>query len=101
MSRKFLVKATCFDKRGRVISIGFNSYTRTHPKQAKLAKIAGLEEKQTLHAEIAAIIKARGKPIHSIMVERYHRDGKPALAAPCPVCQLAIKMAGIKHVHHT
>jgi deoxycytidylate deaminase len=99
--RKFSIKATTIDSKGRVISIGYNSYTKTHPKQAKLAKMAGLECKQHLHAEIAAIIKSKDRPIHKIKIERYDSKGQPKLAAPCPVCQMAIKMAGIKFVEYT
>lgn len=99
--RKFTIKASTLDSKGRVISVGYNSYTKTHPKQAKLAKMVGLECKQHLHAEIAAIIKSKGRLIHKIKIERYDVNGNPKLAAPCPVCQMAIKMAGIKFVEYT
>lgn len=99
--KKFVIKATTFDSRGRVISIGHNSYTKTHPRQAQMAKLAGLEVKQHLHAEIAAIIKSKDKNIHKIKIERYDSEGNPKLAAPCPVCQMAIKLAGIKFVEYT
>lgn len=99
--KKFVIKATTFDARGRVISVGYNSYTKTHPKQAKMAAKVGLVDKQHLHAEVSAIIKSKGRDIHKIKVERYDSKGNPKLAAPCPVCQLAIKMAGIKFVEHT
>ena len=54
-----------------------------------------------LHAEIAAIIRAKGKAIHKIVVKRYDKSGRLMLAKPCPVCQLAIKEAGIKVVVHS
>ena len=99
--KKFVIKATTFDSRDRIISVGYNSYTKTHPKQAKMAAMVGLDVKQHLHAEIAAIIRSKGRDIHKIKIERYDSEGNPKLAAPCPVCQLAIKMAGIKFVEHT
>ena len=99
--KKFVIKATTFDSRDRVISVGYNSYTKTHPKQAKMAAMVGLDDKQYLHAEVAAIIKSKGRDIHKIKIERYDSRGNPKLAAPCPVCQLAIKMAGIKFIEHT
>lgn len=99
--RKFTIKASTLDSRGRVISTAYNSYTKTHPKQARLAKMVGLECKQHLHAEIAAIIKSKDRQIHKIKIERYDVNGNPKLAAPCPVCQMAIKMAGIKFVEYT
>ena len=101
MRHKYEIKATCYDKRGRVISVGYNSYTRTHPVQAHHAKQVGLEEKQFLHAEIHALLKARDRQVHKIKVERYSKKGLPLNAAPCPVCQHAIKTWGVKYVEHT
>jgi deoxycytidylate deaminase len=99
--KKFVIKATTFDSRDRIISVGYNSYTKTHPRQAKIADMVGLDDKQYLHAEVAAIIRSKGRDIHKIKIERYDSEGNPKLAAPCPVCQMAIKMAGIKFVEYT
>ena len=90
-----------FDKKGNVISSGFNSYELTHPMQYKYAKAVGLEEKCFLHAELSCIIKAKGQAIHKIVVARVGADGQPRLAAPCPICNLAIRQAGIKVVEYT
>lgn len=96
------VKATVYDKRGRILAIGFNSYTKTHPRQAHFARLAGLGRKTYLHAEIAAIIRAAGRDkSHSIRVERWLADGASGLAKPCPICMLAIKAAGIKEITYT
>jgi deoxycytidylate deaminase len=96
------ITAIIFDKKGRVLSIGKNSYIKTHPRQARYAKAAGLPEKQFLHAEIAAIIKCRSlEKAHRILVTRINKKGKPALAKPCPVCEVAIREAGIKEVDWT
>lgn len=96
------IKATVFDKRGRVLSIGQNSYVKTHPEQARLAKKCGLEHKVFLHAEVAAILKVRDlKKAHRILITRFGKNGEPLLAAPCPICASAIKAAGIKHIEHT
>lgn len=94
-------KATCLNHKGRVISIGYNSYVKTHPIQARFSQKAKEPEKIYLHAEIAAIIAAKGKPIHTIKVERYDRQGKPLNSCPCSICQLAIEKAGIKYVLYT
>ena len=44
-------------------------------------------EKIYLHAEIEALVKLRdwGRA-YRIVVERYAKNGKPALAKPCPIC---------------
>lgn len=99
--KRFTIKATTFDKKGRIIATAFNDYDQTHPRQAEYARQAGCPEKQYLHAEVAAIIKSRRRAIHSISIERYDVTGRPALARPCPVCELAIKHANIKWVSYT
>ena len=101
LKRRYQIVATTRDKRGRVIARGHNEYHRTHPRQAQYALHVGLPQKQYLHAEIAAIIKSRGRRVHSITIERYDSEGRPRLAAPCPVCQHAIELAGIKWVSYT
>ena len=99
--KRYLIKATTYDKRGRLISSATNDYCKTHPKQAEWANHVGLPEKTMLHAEVAAIIKSKGKPIHKIVVERYDVNGNPKNACPCKVCQWAIKETGIKFVEYT
>jgi hypothetical protein len=38
---------------------------------------------------------------HRMVVKRFARSGEPALAKPCPICQRALRLAGIIHVEHT
>jgi len=92
--------AIIYDKKGRVLSIGKNSYTKTHPKMYRLGKITGNPDAIYLHAEIAALVKCRGVP-YKIKIERFDKDGNPKLAKPCDICDLAIKEAGIKYVEYT
>lgn len=91
---------------------GENSY-RTHPLVQKFKTTEG---KECVHAEIAAIIKARyyftkiaGTRRDSYVTLRSFRmyiarvlaDGTPALAAPCPECQTAMEYFQIKDVFWT
>lgn len=99
--RRYQIKATTYDKRGRVLAVGVNSYHKTHPLQAQWAAQVDQEYKQTLHAEIAAIIKSKRHDIHTIKIERYDREGNPRNAQPCAVCQHAINLAGIRWVNYT
>ena len=93
------ITATIFDKKGKVLSVGKNSYVKTHPKQAHHASKVGLPEKIFLHAEMDAIIRCRDlKRAHKILVTRITKKGKYGNAKPCPVCASAIKEAGIKHI---
>lgn len=102
MSQKQTLTAVIYDKRGRVLSIGQNSYVKTHPIQAQHAKSVGEPDRQYLHAEISAIVKCKAlSRAHSIFVSRWSKNGTPMLAKPCLICQSAIKAAGIKVVRHT
>lgn len=103
MCKHYKVIAIIFDKRGRVISVGENSYTKTHPIQRYYADKVGMQVKVFLHAEIDAIIKARKqiKDAYRIFVCRYNSKGKPVCAKPCPICQKAIADTPIKVIEHT
>ena len=101
-NKKFTVKATVYDKRGRVLTTGENSYSKTHPLQSKYAVMNGLDNKIFLHAEISALskLKKHHKP-YRIVVERYMKDGTPACAKPCVVCSAAIQSFNIPVVEYT
>ena len=98
---KHKLTAYCYDKKGRLIASATNSYGKSHPIQAHFAQLAGKPEVIFLHAEIAAILRCYDRPIHKIRIERYTKDGKPACAKPCAICNKAINAWGIKYVEHT
>ena len=99
---KHTLTAVVYDKRGRPLSIGQNSYTRTHPRQAAIAEKVGLPEKKFVHAEFVAITKCRDlKKAHKIVIKRYNKAGEPVNATPCPVCMELIRLSGIKEIEHT
>ena len=100
MARRYDITALAYDKRGKLLSVGKNSYTRTHPLQAKFGKKVGRPQAIYIHAELAALLKARS-PVHRLVVTRFNKKGQPVLAKPCPSCQEAIKYFGVKHVEHT
>lgn len=102
MTQKQNITAFVYDKRGRLLSVGRNSYTKTHPLQARHAKAVGLEHKIYLHAEVDALVKIEDwNKAHRMVIVRQTRDGVPALAKPCAVCQRIIKLTGIRRVEHT
>lgn len=97
------ITAIIYDKRNRPLSVGYNSYVKTHPLQAKAAILAGEPHKVYLHAEIAAIIKlpyTSKDKAHIIRVFRYNKYGKPMNAKPCAVCQGLLSQMNLK-VEHT
>lgn len=102
MSSKQVITAIIYDKRGQVLSIGQNSYEKTHPLMLKYGKKVGMPERIFLHAEIAAITRCQDiKKAHRMLITRYTKDGLPALAKPCPICDSAIRKTGIKVVDYT
>ena len=102
MCKKYHVTAIIFDKRGRPLSIGQNSYSKSIRLQRKHANLVGMPEKVMTHAEIAAISKCKSlSRAHTIKVFRYNSQGLPVNAKPCLICMQAIKEANIKKIEWT
>ena len=99
--KRHVLIAKTFDRKGRQISVGLNSYTKTHPLQLHFATLVGEPYKDKLHAEIHALLRAGDKQVHTISVERYHTNGDSAFARPCASCMLAIKNFGVKFIRYT
>ena len=92
------------DRKGNVLSIGQNSYVKTHPLQARAAKRLGKEESCYLHSEISALVRLKGKDkkrAYKIHVARLMKNGKTGTAKPCIICQKAISDFGIKLIEYT
>jgi len=98
MKSRYRITATCFDRKGRKISIGENSYKRSHPTQKFFAERAGEPYKECLHAEIHALIRAGKKEVDTLVVMRFNAHGKFANAKPCKTCEEAIKFYKVKKV---
>ncbi len=102
MTARQQITAVIKDRKGRVLSIGQNSYVKTHPLQKKYAEVHGLIHKIFLHAEMSAIVRCKDlEKAHSIYITRFNKKGQAILAAPCPLCASAIEAAGIKKIFHT
>lgn len=100
MKSRYTIFAICYDKQDNFISKGRNSYTKSHPLQAYFAKKVGRPEQIYLHAEIQAILNAKQKQIHEIVITRADINGLKN-ARPCPICMEAIKAFGIKKITYT
>lgn len=99
---RYNLEATIYDKRGRILSVGNNSYTKSHPLQGKFAEKVGKPDAIFLHAEMDALRKLKDwDRAYKIVVTRYDKNGEPVIAKPCKICNAAIKHAGIKHIEHT
>jgi tRNA(Arg) A34 adenosine deaminase TadA len=96
MKTRYTVYAYAVDKKGVEISRAVNSYTKTHPLQKYFASKAGCKEKIYLHAEISALLKAKGRQVYGIYVYRFDKAGERVSSKPCAVCLEAIKAFGVK-----
>lgn len=96
------VGAVLFNSKKRVITTAVNNDDKSHPRQAWWAERVGLKEKIYLHAEMAALIKAREDADTIVVVRLGGHDGKSLRnAKPCPICEPALRYAGIKHVYYS
>ena len=98
--KNYYVGAVCLDKRYNIVSTGYNSYIKTHPEQKKYAQKNGKQFSCFLHAEIAALVKARSH-VDSVMVMRIIQNGEIKMAKPCKICEMALKEARVKQVWYT
>lgn len=102
MKTRHELTAVIYDRKGNVLSVGKNSYIKTHPLQAIHAKLTGNDNKIYLHAEIHAIVKLKDLTnAYKIFVSRWDKKGTPRIANPCPVCLSAIRATGIEIIEHT
>ena len=90
----------------RVISTGYNSYTRRHGLQAKLnLERYGEETPGYIHAETAALLPFIQNHIDlagsTIFVYRALKDGRCAMARHCSSCMKLIQQCGIKKIYYT
>ena len=99
-SKKYWVIAASLDHHNNIISIGENSYQKTHPMQSRLSLKCGNRNREYLHAEIASLVKNRNKP-ESIMIVRITSTGLVRMARPCNICNLAIREVGIRNIIFT
>jgi deoxycytidylate deaminase len=100
-NKKQRICAIITDKRGRIVSTGCNSYTKSHPRMAYYCEVTKQQHKIFLHAELDAIIKTKRKIPNTIYIARVDKQGIPLPCQPCEICKLAIQDAGIKNIIHT
>ena len=99
---KFELICTSFDKRGNIIATRTNQYNKSNPWQKELSVKAGMSDKRIfLHSEIACLLASRNRKVHSLLVQRFNKDGTPANACPCLSCKLAIIETEVKYVRYT
>lgn len=98
---RYQITAIILDKKGRPLSIGKNSYTKTHPIMARESAKHGEPYKVFLHAEIDAIVRCRDmSKATRIVVMRFDANGLPVNAKPCPICMGLLSTYNLR-IEHT
>lgn len=88
----------------KIISSGCNSDTKCHRLQAKLdMECYKMHSYGKIHAETSALLPLKRLDLSkaSIFIYRETKDGKKALARPCPCCQKLLRQYGIRHIYYT
>lgn len=95
MKTKQNITAIIYDKHDNILSIGKNSYKKTHPVQAYYAQLTKQPYKIYLHAEIHAIVQLKHyhKPYKIQIIRQNQLPSKP-----CKLCMQAIQHYKIKEI---
>ena len=104
MKTRYEITAFVKNKFGLIISVGLNSYIKSHPLQKFFAEKVGKPHNIYLHAEVRALIIASiqtyGTP-YTLTVKRVDRNNKLMDAKPCEICVEAALFFGIKKINYT
>jgi tRNA(Arg) A34 adenosine deaminase TadA len=93
------VYAIISDKKGNLLSEGHNDYSKSSPHMKKYSDEVGLYGKIYWHAECRAVhYLPKNKKAYKISIARVNKLGEFLPSKPCPVCENAIKKAGINIV---
>jgi len=102
-SKGVFIVAKIFDKRGRLLSYGHNSYV-TDPSFFRFAKPLNEPYRVHQHAEWHAIKRLKFTDIervHTIKIYRFNANGEPVLAKPCRICSRIIESFPFKKIEYT
>ena len=90
---KITVWAIATDKRGNVLGQAGNDYVKSHTQQSRWSLICKQPEREFLHAETLAIIRAlkSRKEVSKLYVVRVDKSGKMKDSKPCSVCQTMLE----------
>lgn len=99
-SIRYNVGAVIVDRKGNILSYGFNSYVKTHPRMV-YNKFFN-EHQIFVHAEADAFYKLPyGSEPHTLIVCRLNKANELMNAKPCIGCFNEIQQSSIKKVYYT
>ena len=89
------------DKRNRVVSVGYNSYTKSHPQQQRWGELTGNPHMCYVHSEFSALKKDKHKKGYKIYIARVDSENRPVYSKPCKACEEMLKNSHLKAVEYT
>ncbi len=99
-TKQYTVYAAIADKKGQIVSIGKNSFIKTHPKQYSYNQYRN-PHKIFLHAEIDALLKYKSDNGYVMIIARMTKTGLIRNAKPCIGCFGALQESNIKKIFYT
>ena len=89
----------------RIISSGYNSFTKCSPLQKKMdmSRFGSPDQhKGPVHAETACLLplirQGYDMSRSDLYIVRHHKDGSLALSRPCPGCMSLLRANGVRRV---
>lgn len=92
------------DSKGRTLTEGWNSYTKSHPAQKAAALKFDDEFKCFIHSEVASLVKLKRSQLgrqDSIVIMRLGSTQNLLPSKPCRICESVIKQYGITNIIHS
>ena len=83
--------------KGRALS-GASNCNKTHPQVSRINPV------KKMHCEIAAVLRIKPVDILKhclVVIYRESKDGKMALARPCPTCMIFLKQKGVRKISYS
>jgi deoxycytidylate deaminase len=98
------IVAFVLNQKGHVLTVGWNSYIKTHPKQKEASILFGEVHKQYLHAEVCALTRLNKKQLgkqSAIVIIRLDSKNNLLPSCPCRICASVIHTYNIKTIIHS
>lgn len=104
LTNKQKIVAFVLNQKGHVLTVGWNSYTKSHPTQKLEAGLFGEEHKQYLHAEVSALTRLTRKQLgkqSAIVIIRLGSKNRLLAGCPCKICASVIAKYDIDTIIHS
>ena len=98
------IVAFVLNQKGHILTVGWNSYIKTHPIQKVASALFGEVHKQYLHAEVCALTRLTKKQLgkqSAIVIIRLDSKNSLLAGCPCRICASVIHSYNINTIIHS